>query len=148
MGHDGYKLARKISKISLARISYLSYSENEVGLALFMWLETECLCFMLPPWPEQDLLGPYATFQESCNEIKADRSNGSDSQFPLGIFSVYESQTQKTGLCFYFFFLSLFYSGMYSDLWGIVNLDISCFPSCLCLGKVCKIRTVPSKASE
>lgn len=148
MGHDGYKLARKVSKISLARISYLSYSENEVGLALFMWLETECLCFMLPPWPEQDLLGPYATFQESCNEIKAVRSNGSDSQFPLGIFSVKARHKRLVCAFIFLFFFSLFYSGMYSDLWGIVNLDISCFPSCLCLGKVCKIRTVPSKASE
>lgn len=71
------------------------------------------------------------------HETKAIQSNRSDSQFPLCVFSVYESQIQKTGLGFYFSILfSLFYSGMHFDLWRIVNLDISCFPSCLCLGSL------------
>lgn len=62
---------------------------------------------MLPLWPAQDLLGPDQTFQEPCNEIRAVRINSCESQFPLGVLSVYENQIQKTGLGFFFFPLPL-----------------------------------------
>lgn len=118
---------KKISKISLAHISYLCWELSRIRVVYVARDSFFALCF---PCDQNKICWDHIQFSRN-HETKAIQSNRSDSQFPLCVFSVYESQIQKTGLGFYFSILfSLFYSGMHFDLWGIVNLDISCFPSC------------------